>query len=157
MAARTPRGLGPHAFAVAEVALATDHSKAFTPGLCHNRFVDLPVLVLDGGDVSVFASIADAAGGAEVYDIDTLRYIDADGIVLHATADGYQVRLAPTAERQAEELRARLEAFLGDPRVGMDPALASDPRRVAALLTDRQRTQLWPRWPEWLRRMFHGS
>lgn len=124
---------------------------------CHNRFVDLPVFVFDGGDVSVFASISDAAGGTEVYDLDTLRYLDADGIVLRATADGYQVRLAPTEERHPEELRARLETFLGNPRVGLDPALAADPRGVATLLAGRQRTQLWPRWPKWLNRVVHGS
>ena len=126
-------------------------------GGCHNRLMDSPVFVFDGGDVSVFASMADAAGGTEVYDIDTLRYIDADGTVLHATADGYEVRLTPTAERRPDELRARLEAFLEHPRVGMDPGLAADPQRVATLLADRQRTELWPRWPKWLNRIVHGS
>jgi hypothetical protein len=119
--------------------------------------VDSPVFVFDGGDVSVFASMADAAGGTEVYDLDTLRYLDADGTVLHATSDGYEVRLTPTAERRPEELHARLEAFLEHPRVGMDPALAADPRRVATLLAVRQRAELWPRWPNWLHRIFHRS
>lgn len=119
--------------------------------------MDSPIFLIDGGDVVAFPSIADAEGGSEIYDIEGYQYFDAEGTVLDATADGYRVRLVPTAERRLDELRGRLDAYLRHPRVGIDPALANDPRRVAALLIGRQREQVWPRWPKWLHRLVHKT
>jgi hypothetical protein len=116
-----------------------------------------PIFVIDGGDVMVFRSVAEAEGGTEVQDIDSFRYFDAEGTVLEATDDGYRVRLTPSADRRPEELHAQLDAYLRHPRVGIDPALARDPHRLAELLIVRQRSQLWPRWPRWLHRLAHRS
>jgi hypothetical protein len=116
-----------------------------------------PIFVIDGGDVMVFRSVAEAEGGTEVQDIDSFRYFDAEGTVLEATADGYRVRLTPSADRRPEELHAQLVAYLRHPRVGIDPVLAKDPHRLAELLVVRQRSQLWPRWPRWLHRLAHRS
>jgi len=100
--------------------------------------VDLPVFVIDGGDVDVFPSAAEAEGHAEVYDIGGLLFIDADGRLLRASADGYRVRLMPTDEDRLDELRSRIEGFLLHTRPPLDPALAQDPAAAAAALLRRK-------------------
>jgi hypothetical protein len=111
-----------------------------------------PVFVFEGGDLTVFASVVEAEGGTEVYELDVLEYFDAEGTVLHAIADGYRVRLTPTRTCRPQDLHARLDAYLRQPRVNMDPALADNPARLAAALAGRAKQASRRRRPKWSHR-----
>src|SRR5579863_10276272 len=87
-----------------------------------------------GDDVVAFPSVASAEGGTEVYDLAETLYIDEDGTVLSAQADGYRVHLTPTTETREEHLRERLRFELQ--RRGLDPALAEAPRAAAQVLME---------------------
>ena len=100
-------------------------------------------------DLAVFPSLASAEGGTEVFDLSESRYLDEEGTVISAAADGYRVRLTLTTERRSEELRERLHIYLE--RSGLNPGLADDPSAAARVLMERQRLARWPRWLHRLR------
>jgi hypothetical protein len=125
-----------------------DDADAATMGLVN----DHAIFVFDGGDLSVYPTIAAAAAGSEIYDVSVLSYFGDDGTVLQATVDGYRVWLTPTTERRPDELRERLRAYLEHHAVGFDPALADDLVSAArALLDVSQETRSLKRFP-WLDR-----
>jgi hypothetical protein len=103
------------------------------------------MFVIDGGGVIAFASVADAEDGTELHDIEECQYFGVDGRIFKAAADRYRVRLTPTTERRPDDLQARLDAYPRHPRLEMYPALAGEPRRLATVLIDRQRREVWPR------------
>ena len=90
--------------------------------------------MFDGGDLAAYADVRAAENDTEIFDIDSLQFVRADGTLLRATARGYAVHLEPTNQRDEEALKERLRAFLSHPKVGMDPGLADDPARAAAAL-----------------------
>jgi hypothetical protein len=118
--------------------------------------VESPILVIDGGELIVFRSVADAEGGTEGYDIEGYRYLDTEGTVLElplmATASAR--RLVPLVDRRSCVPGSMPTAASAGGRGSRPP---NDPRRLAALLIDRQRAQVWPRWPKWLHRLVHRS
>jgi hypothetical protein len=65
-----------------------------------------------------------------------MEFFAVDGTVLRASAEGYEVRLEPTDEKDLERLKSGLRTFLSSPRVRMDPALADDPARAAEVLVE---------------------
>jgi hypothetical protein len=121
------------------------------------RDVHGPVLVFEGrSDLSVYPSIARAEGGTEVYDLHDLTYFLADGTLLVAEADGYQVRLRLSSNTRKPELRERLREYLAHPRVALDASLADDPMVAAQtiLLADWERRPF--RWFPWLDKRLNG-
>lgn len=105
----------------------------------------------DSVNLDVFPSLAAAESGTEVYDLQTLVYFATDGTVLAATAEGYAVRLAPTSDRRADELRDRLRVYLQHSSVALDPCLADDPVATAQMLMDRENNFIAPRPFRWAR------
>jgi hypothetical protein len=65
---------------------------------------------------SVFADVDDATGQLETNDVEAGEYVvfDHDGTVFTIWAEGFQVRLRPTDERDQAQLRERLGRFLDD-------------------------------------------
>ncbi len=115
------------------------------------------VFVLEGSDISAYPSIEAAAAAFEVHDIKDLTYLTDDGTVLQAMAEGYMIRLTPTAERRPDELRNRLRAHLEDSAVGLDPGLADDPVSAAQALIDLHWGARRFRWFPWLDRRLNGT
>lgn len=105
--------------------------------------VDGPVFVFDGGDLVVYPDLRSAEGGTEVYDITSFRFYRADGTILKATAEGYRVHLEATDEIDEDGMKAILKTFLAHPNVGLDPALADDPRDAAAVLMQPRQRRRW--------------
>ncbi len=105
----------------------------------------------DSVNLDVFPSLASAESGTEVHDLQTLVYFATDGTVLAATAEGYTVRLAPTSDRRADELRDRLRVYLQRSSVALDPCLAGDPVETAQMLMERENNFIAPRPSRWAR------
>ena len=101
------------------------------------------VFVFDSGDLQCFPDVRSAADYVEVYDIVSLRFYRADGVIVKAIAHGYRVHLEPTEERDEEGLKAELRKFLGHPRVGLDPSLADNPAEAAVVLMQQHPKRRW--------------
>jgi hypothetical protein len=121
--------------------------------------VSEPVFIFDGTDVAVQPSVDAAAGWLEAVDIDDRAddIFGADGTVYRPSVVDGLVTLTATSDKRPDELHRRLSGFLSHPSVGLDPGLAEKPSEVAVLLAERQRAELWPRWPKWLHRLVHRN
>jgi DNA-directed RNA polymerase specialized sigma24 family protein len=60
-----------------------------------------------------------------------------------------------TDEQELSDLQDRLRRHLS--ATGLDTALADDLPHLAVLLMERQKDELWPRWPRWLHRLVHRN
>ena len=108
------------------------------------------------GWCSVFPGAEDAAGDLEANDVEAGEYVvlDQHGTVFEIWAEGLDVRLRATGERDPAELHRRLGRFLA----AMEIECASDDAIEignAILRADWERR--WPKRPRWLSRRVHGE
>jgi hypothetical protein len=89
----------------------------------------------------------------EAIDVENDEYVffGDDGTAIHPSVRDGRVVLTPTEENRVEELRRRLQAYLRQDSVAMDPALADDTAGLAVFLLERERG---PSNRGWLARLF---
>ena len=61
-----------------------------------------PYLLSEDGDVDVFPTLEAMSSYVEVYDLDRYEFFDSVGCCLTASADGYQVVIAPNPDGRAD-------------------------------------------------------
>lgn len=72
--------------------------------------VQEPILTFEGLDLIVCATVSEAEGHVEAYDVAVVDAYDAAGQVLRFEVDGWKTSLRATGDHQPERLRAALEA-----------------------------------------------
>jgi hypothetical protein len=107
-------------------------------------------------ECSVFADAADAAVQLESNDVGAGEYVvfGQDGTVFEIWTEGLEVRLHPTDELDASQLRERLRQFLDAAQITCDSQDLTD---VANAILEADWEHRWPKRPRWLSRRLHGD
>jgi hypothetical protein len=105
---------------------------------------------------SVFSDAAEAAGQLEANDVETGEYVvfDQDGTVFEIWAEGLDVRLRRTDERDLAQLQDRLGRFLDESRITCASADVID---VGNAILEAEWESRWPKRPRWLATRLHGD
>jgi hypothetical protein len=105
------------------------------------RAVKPPIVVSEGGDISVFDSVESAEGYLEVPDVENAEFelFDSEGVVLHARVESTTTRILGVLEKKIvkiftpldgeenpERLRQMLTAFLAASGRGLNSDKLSD-------------------------------
>jgi hypothetical protein len=89
------------------------------------------VFAFEGNDVAVFRTVDEAAGHAEVDDIEAMAYFTDDGTKLVAAPDGSGVSLQVSPENQIDDLLARLRHTAAATDLSLPEGYADDPMSYA--------------------------
>jgi hypothetical protein len=104
----------------------------------------------------VFPDIAAAAGQLEANDVEADEYVvfDHDGTVLEIWAEGLDVRLRPTGERDLAQLRERLGRYLDDRHIR---CASEDVIDIGNVILEAEWKSRRPKRPRWLATRLHGE
>jgi hypothetical protein len=105
---------------------------------------------------SVFPDAAEATGQLEANDVEAGEYVvfDQDGTVFEIWAEGLDVRLRRTDERDLAQLQDRLGRFLDESRITCASADVID---VGNAILEAEWESRWPKRPRWLATRLHGD
>jgi len=105
---------------------------------------------------SVFPDVAEATGQLEANDVEADEYIVfvEDGTVLEISADGLDVRLRPTNERDLTQLQERLGGFTDERHVNR---ASEDVIAIGNAILEADWKRRWPKRPRWLATRLHGD
>jgi hypothetical protein len=105
---------------------------------------------------SVFSDVAEAAGQLEVADVEVGEYVvfDQDGSVFEIWADGLDVRLRPTHERDLPQLQERLRRVLDEEHI---TCASEDMTDIGNAILAAAWDSRWPKRPRWLATRLHGA
>jgi hypothetical protein len=105
---------------------------------------------------SVFPDVADAAGQLETNDVEADEYVvfDQDGTVFEIWAEGLDVRLRPTDERDLGQLQERLGLFLYRLHI---TCASEDVIDIGNAILEAEWERRWPKRPRWLATRLHGD
>jgi hypothetical protein len=119
-------------------------------------FVSRTLFVFDRENwCSVFSGPEEAAANLETADVDANEYIafDEHGAMFTLRAAGTEVHISRTAERDEEQLHARLQRFVEERHFEV---ATDDPIAIANAVLRDEWSQRWPQHPRWLARRVHG-
>ena len=105
---------------------------------------------------SVFPDIAEATGQLEANDVETGEYVvfDQDGTVFEIWAEGLDVRVRATDERDVAQLHQRLGRFIDEQHI---EGASEDVMDVANAILEADWESRWPKRPRWLATRLHGD
>jgi hypothetical protein len=105
---------------------------------------------------SVFPDVAEATGQLEANDVEASEYVvfDQDGTVFEIWAEGLDVRLRPTDERDLAQLHQRLRRFLDQ---GHIQCASEDLIDIGNGILEAEWESRWPKRPRWLATRLHGD
>jgi hypothetical protein len=104
----------------------------------------------------VFPNVAEAAGQLEANDVeaDECVVFDQDGTVFAIWAEGLDVRLRPTDERDQAQLQERLGRFLDKWHI---TCASEDVIDIGNAILEADWETRWPKRPRWLATRLHGD
>ncbi len=114
------------------------------------------MFAFDGSDVVAYPTLPEAERRTGVYALGRLVFFADDGALLIAHQEGPRVRLVPSDQRDRADLNRRLVTYLGQPKVGLDTALATEPLTAAREISRRQWESRICKRPSWLDRRLNG-
>jgi len=115
------------------------------------------LFVLDReNECSVFPDVAEAAGQLEANDVEADEYVvfDHEGTVFEIWAEGLDVRLRPTDERDLAQLQERLGRFLDEWHI---TCASEDVMDIGNRILEAEWESRWPKRPRWLATRLHGD
>jgi hypothetical protein len=105
---------------------------------------------------SVFPDVGEATGQLEANDVEAGECVvfDHDGTVFEICAEGFDVRLRPTDERDLAQLRERLARFLDEWQID---CASEDVIDIGTAILRAEWERRWPKRPRWLATRLHGD
>jgi hypothetical protein len=104
----------------------------------------------------VFPDVAEATGQLEANDVEAGEYVvfDQDGTVFEIWAEGLDVRLRPTDERDLTQLQERLGRFADERHI---KRASEDVIDIGNAILEAEWESRWPKRPRWLATRVHGG